>query len=40
MEKGITMTNEEYTQMQNSLKATVETIYKKSLENLKGLLTK
>ncbi len=38
MEKGINLSKEEYSKMQQNLKNTVDEIYKKSLENLKGLL--
>ena len=40
MEKGIKLTKEEYSNMQEKLKTTVDGIYKKSLENLKGMLEK
>lgn len=38
MEKAINLSQEEYDNLQNNLKETVGDIYKKSLQNLKGLL--
>ena len=38
MEKAINLTSEEYANMQNELAKSVEKIYEKSLENLKGLI--